>query len=348
VDARWLDSLEGEAQRVLPPAVFRYVRQGAREGVSAAEAAGAWRHHRFAPHVLRDVTTVDTATTVLGAALRAPIAIAPTTLQRMVHPDGEIAMARATADAGSLMVVSSNAGSRFADIAATGVRWWLQAYLPQDRGLARDLLASAVAAGAGAVVLTLDTPVVGTKYDDGPAVWDDVPADALRVNFPAGYDDAPGSAKATDLGPADIAWLRETTGLPVVAKGVLRPDDARRCEQAGADAVWVSNHGGRQLDRAWDTASALPGVVSALDRRTEVYVDGGVRSGLDVLTAVALGARCAFLGRLPVWALVGGARGVAQMHGQLLGELEDAMRLAGTPTLEDTRQVLVSGGRGPV
>lgn len=348
VDARWLESLEREAERVLPPAVFRYVRQGAREGVSAAEAAAAWQQHRFAPHVLRDVTTIDTSTAVLGVPLRAPIGVAPTTLQRMVHPDGELAMAQATASAGSLMVVSSNAGTRFSEIAATGVRWWLQAYLPQDRGLARDLLAAAVAAGAEAVVLTLDTPVVGTKYDDGPAIWDDVPGDALRVNFPPGYDEAPGSAKATDLGPADIGWLQETTGLPVVVKGVLRPDDARRCEQAGAAAVWVSNHGGRQLDRAWSTAAALPGVVSALDRSTEVYVDGGVRSGLDVLTAVALGARCAFVGRLPVWALVGGAHGVGEMHRQLLRELEDAMRLAGTPTLADTRQVVVSGVRGTV
>jgi 4-hydroxymandelate oxidase len=348
VDARWLESLEGEAERVLPPAVFRYVRQGARDGLSAAEAVIAWRQHRFAPHVLRDVTTIDTATTVLGTPLRAPVAIAPTTLQRMVHPDGELAMARATADAGSLMVVSSNAGTRFAEIAGTGVRWWLQAYLPQDRGLARDLLASAVAAGAEAVVLTLDTPVVGTKYDDGPAIWDDVPGDSLRVNFPAGYDDAPGSAKATDLGSADIAWLRETTGLPVVVKGVLRPDDARRCEQAGAAAVWVSNHGGRQLDRSLSTAAALPGVVSALDGTTEVYVDGGVRTGLDVLSAVALGARCAFLGRMAVWALVGGTHGVGEMHRRLWLELQEAMRLAGTPSLAATRQLVVSAPRGTV
>jgi 4-hydroxymandelate oxidase len=346
VDARWLETLEREAERVLPRAVYRYIQQGARDGASAAEANDAWARFRFAPHVLRDVTTIDTSTTVLGVPLRAPIAVAPTTLQRMVHPDGELAMAQATAAAGSLMVVSSNAGTRFADIAATGVRWWLQAYLPQDRGLSRDVLAAAVDAGAEAMVLTVDTPVVGTKYDDGPAVWEDVSDDTLRVNFPADYEKAAGSAKATDLGPGDIAWLRETTGLPVVVKGVLRPDDARRCTQAGAAAIWVSNHGGRQLDRARTTASALAGVVAALDGSAEVYVDGGVRSGLDVLTATAIGARCAFLGRLPLWALVGGAHGVAQMHRQLLLELEDAMRLAGAPTLAATRQVLVSGVPG--
>lgn len=341
MEMRWLETLEGEAERVLPAAVFRYVRQGARAGVTAAEATAAWQEQRFAPHVLRDVSSIDTATTVLGMPLRAPIAIAPTTLQRAVHPDGELAMARATAAAGSLMVVSSNAGTTFACIAATGVRWWLQAYLTQDRSLSEPALEAAVAAGAEAIVLTLDTPIVATKYDDGPSVWEELDSDLVRVNFPAGRDDEPGAAKATDLGPGDIAWLREMTGLPVVVKGVLRPDDARRCVQAGAAAVWVSNHGGRQLDRARSTASALAAVVSALDGTTEVYVDGGVRSGLDVLAAVGLGATCAFLGRLPLWALVGGTDGVSRMHESLRLELVEAMRLAGTPTLLDTRQVVI-------
>ncbi len=154
---RWLDSLEHEAELALPAPVFRYFRQGARDGVTAREAADAWGGHRFAPHVLRDVTTVDTSVTVLGQNLETPIAVAPTTLQRLAHPDGELAMARGAAEAGSLMVVSSNAGTRFADIAATGVRWWLQAYLPADRSLAEELLASAVQAGAAAIVLTVDT-----------------------------------------------------------------------------------------------------------------------------------------------------------------------------------------------
>lgn len=341
METRWLETLEGEAERVLPASVFRYVRQGARSGVTAAEATAAWQDLRFAPHVLRDVTMIDTATSVLGATLRAPIAIAPTSLQRAVHPDGELAMARATAEAGSLLVLSSNAGSTFADVAGTGVRWWLQAYLTQDRGLSEPVLDAAVAAGAEAIVLTLDTPTVGTKYDDGPSVWEELDSDLVRVNFPPGHDERPGAAKAMDLGPGDIAWLREVTGLPVVVKGVLRPDDARRCVQAGAASVWVSNHGGRQLDRARSTASALSSIVGALDGTTEVYVDGGVRSGLDVLAAVGLGATCAFLGRLPLWALVGGADGVARMHESLRLELVEAMRLAGTSRLADARQVVV-------
>lgn len=341
MDKRWLDGLEHEAELALPTAVFRYFHQGAREGVTAAEAARAWRRHRFAPHVLRDVTAVDLTTTVLGSPLSMPVAVAPTTLQRLAHPDGELAMARATAAAGSLMVVSSNAGTRFAEIAATGVRWWLQAYLPADRELAVDLLASAVVAGAGAIVLTVDTPVVGTKYDGpGPTVWEGLDPELLRVNFPDGYDDLPGSEKATDLGMADIAWLRERTGLPVVVKGVLRPDDARRCVQAGASAIWVSNHGGRQLDRTLSTAQALGGVVSALDGSTEVYVDGGIRSGLDVLTALALGADCTFLGRLPLWALVQGEGAVTRMYADLGVEVAEAMRLSGVSSALQARQIL--------
>jgi len=147
-------------------------------------------------------------------------------------------MATACRDAGRLLVVSSNAGTPFAEIGDTGVAWWLQAYLPANRSLAEPLLAAAVAAGARAVVLTADTPVVGTKSDDGPSVWVTVDPGLPRVNFGPTYDDdGPGSRKATDLGPRDIAWLTQVTGLPVVVKGVVRPDDARRAVQAGAAAV---------------------------------------------------------------------------------------------------------------
>jgi 4-hydroxymandelate oxidase len=249
-------------------------------------------------------------------------------------------MARACAAAGSVMVVSSNAATPFADIGHTGARWWLQAYLPADRRLAEPMLRRAVEAGAEAVVLTVDTPVVGTKYPGGDeVVWDLVDADLLRVNFDEGYDERPGAEKATDLGPRDLAWLAELTDLPVVVKGVLRADDARRCVEAGARAVWVSNHGGRQLDRAATTASCLPAVAAAVAGSVDVYVDGGVRSGLDVLAALALGADAVFLGRLPVWALVEGEAGVARLHADLRDEVVDALRLAGCRTVAETRGI---------
>jgi len=338
----WLAGLEERARRVLRPEVFEYVVQGSREGTSALEAADSWAGVRFRPHVLRDVTDVDLTTRLLGRAAQVPWAVAPTSLQRSVHPDGELAMARAARAAGTVMVVSSNAGTPFDALAETGVRWWLQAYLPADRTLAEPLLRRAADAGAEAVVLTVDTPVVATKYAAGEQVASDlVPPDQERVNFDPGYEGAPGSEKATDLGPHDLGWLAEVSGLPVVVKGVLRADDARRCVQAGAAAVWVSNHGGRQLDRAATTASCLPGVVEAVAGAAEVYVDGGVRSGLDVLAAVALGADAVFLGRLPVWALVDGEAGVTRLHAELAEEVTEALRLAGCRTPADTRGIAV-------
>ena len=333
---RFLDGLERRAAERLPAEVFRYFQQGARDGVSAAEATAAWERIRFLPQVLRDVTDLRTATSLLGTYVGTPFAVAPTTLQRAAHPDGEVAMAAATAAAGSLMVVSSNAGSSFEDVAATGVDWWLQMYVTAERATSLPLLERAVAAGAKAVVMTVDTPVVGTKYA-GPAgsiVWDAVEPGWLHANFAPGYGSSPSDEKATDLGPQDIEWLARVTGLPVVAKGVLRTEDARRCQDAGAAAVWVSNHGGRQLDRTAATADRLAAVVAAAGATTEVYVDGGVRSAGHALAALALGARGVFLGRLPVYALaVDGPRGVGTMFEELRTELVEALMLTGCPSV---------------
>ena len=337
----WLGGLEAHARRALRPEVFEYVVTGAGDSTTAAEAAGRWRAVRFAPHVLRDVTDVDLGVDLLGRASPIPWGVAPTTLQRAIHPDGELAVARATAATGGLMVVSSNAGTVFAEIAATGVRWWLQAYLPADRTLAEPMLAAAVEAGAEAVVLTVDTPVVATKRTRAArTVWEVVDPGMVRVNFPEDHEHRAGAAKALDLGPRDLDWLAARTGLPVVVKGVLRGDDARRCAQAGAAGVWVSNHGGRQLDRAVATADCLPEVVDAVGGSAEVYVDGGLRSGTDLLAALALGARACFLGRLPLYALVGGEPGVARMHQEVRTELTESLRLAGCRSVAQARTAL--------
>ncbi len=335
---RWLDGLEERARATVPPHILEYVLQGAGASITASEAVEAWRAVRLAPRVLRDVTRVDPTTRLLDHDYRAPWGVAPTTLQRSVHPEGELAMARACADAGSLLVVSSNAGTRFEEIGATDVGWWLQAYLPSNRELARPMLSRAVAAGARAVVLTVDTPVVGRKITEtGRSVFDLVPARQLRVNFDDGYDAQPGSEKAMDLGPDDITWLHEQTGLPVVVKGVLRGDDAARCVDAGAAAIWVSNHGGRQLDRAVSTTVALPVVRAAVGDRVEVYVDGGLTSGLDMVTAHALGADATFAGRAPLLALAGGEPGVRRWHDEIRAELTEALRLSGSTTPRDAR-----------
>lgn len=338
--------LEARAARVLSEPVFRYFRQGARDGVAAGEAAAAWDRYRLLPHVLRDVTDVDVATTLLGSELRTPLAVAPTTLQRAAHPEGEIATARAAAAQGALMVLSSNAGSTFEEVAATGVDWWFQMYLTADRPSCLPLLERAVAAGAKAVVLTADTPVVGAKYDRGPTVWDVADPSWLRANFDDPGPPGPGQDKAADLGPHDVDWLARATGLPVVVKGVLRPGDARRCIDAGAGAVWVSNHGGRQLDYAAATADCLAGVVAEAGDAAEVYVDGGVRNGRHALVAHALGARAVFLGRLPLYALaVDGQAGVQSLLAGLTDELVDALRLSGCSTPQQAGADLLDPGR---
>lgn len=322
----WLSSLEERARQTLPDHVHTYVQQGSGSSTAAGEATAAWERYRLVPRVLADVREVDLTTTLLGARAQGPWGVAPTTLQRAADRRGEVAMAEGCRTAGVPLVLSSNSSTPFAEVGATGVHWWLQAYLPQQRELADPMLDAAVEAGASAVVLTVDTPVVARKQDGGGAsALTLVPPRWLRVNL-GGAADAP---KALDLGPGDVTRLAERTGLPVVVKGVLHPDDARRAVDAGAAAVWVSNHGGRQLDRAVATADALVGIAEVL-AGAELYVDGGVRSHLDVLTALALGADAVFLGRLPFYALaVDGAAGVERLFAELADDLVEGLRLVG-------------------
>ena len=344
---RWIDTLEAAAAEKLPEAVHRYFRQGSAGGISVGEAVAAWSAYRFRPHVLNDVSTIDLSTTVLGTPVDAPILVAPSTMQRIADPDGELAMARGVHAAKSVLGVSSNAGTTFAKFGATGVPWWLQIYILRNRDITERMLDAAVAAGARAVVLTVDTPVVGRKEDDGDTVWDLAQPGQFLANLPDGEwtDDLD---KADDLSPDIIGWLAERSGLPVVVKGVLRGDDAKRCADAGAAGIIVSNHGGRQLDASIPTAQALPEVAEAVaGTSTEVYVDGGIRRGEHILAALALGARAVFVGRPALWALtVGSADGVTRLLTDLAAELDHTLRLSGhssptglTPDLVTTRFV---------
>jgi 4-hydroxymandelate oxidase len=340
---RWIDTLEAAAAEKLPEPVHRYFRQGSAGGITAGEAVAAWSSYRFRPHVLTDVSTVDLRTTALGTPLDVPVMVAPTTLQRQADPAGERAMAEGVAAANSLLGVSSNAGTTFADIGAVGAPWWLQIYVVKNRDVTLKMLDKAVEGGARAVVLTADTPVVGRKEDDGPTIWEVIPPEHLLANLDEDEYEADDLGKADDLTPDVIGWLAERTGLPVVVKGVLRGDDAKRCADAGAAGVIVSNHGGRQLDGAISTARALPEVAEALSgSSTELYVDGGIRRGEHVLAALALGARAVFVGRPALWALtVGGSAGVTRLIGDLGVELEHAMRLVGVPELASLSPDLV-------
>lgn len=332
----WLASLEEQARAVLPPEVYRYYQQGSRAGVTAAEAVEAWARFRLAPRIFTDVRGVELTADFLGSLASAPLGVAPTTLQRAADSGGEVAMATACRDVGVPMVVSSNATATFADIGATGATWWLQAYLPAERRLAEPMLAAAVTAGAKAIVLTVDTPVVATKYDGGE-IWRSTPADWVRVNLGSAAD----APKAQNLGPTDVTWLAELTGLPVVVKGVLRPEAAAAAVVAGAAAVWVSNHGGRQLDPVVSTASALEPIVERVDQAVPVYVDGGLRSGISTLMALALGADGVFFGRLPLYALgVGGSTAVQRLFEDLKTELSEALMLAGCSSPKAARGLI--------
>lgn len=323
---------------MLPEGVFQYVATGAgvEETLNAAEAA--WQLHYLRPRLPRDVTAVDTSTTLLGTKVSSPLNVAPTGFQRIVHADGEVATAKAAKETGSLLVLSSRSTASLEEVKAEAGPWWLQAYVLRDRDLTAEIVRRAATAGARAVVLTVDTPHVARKarsYEFDSSVGSPI------IPELESRDDL-GVWQAPDVTLKDIQWLAGLSGgIPVVVKGVLRGDDARACVDAGAQAVWVSNHGGRQLDGAIPSARALPEVVEAVD--TEVYVDGGIRTGRDVVRALALGARAAFVGRPVVWALaVGGKDGVRDLLNGFREDVEETMALTGCTSIDEIGPDLVA------
>jgi 4-hydroxymandelate oxidase len=339
----WLEALHARATEVQPEWLTAYIDAGAGDELTVAAASAAWDRLRIRPRALVDVSTVITTTTVLGTEVATPILVAPTALHRSVHDEGEAATAAGAAAAGSLFCLSSRSGTPIEKVAAAGGPWWAQVYVVRERELTAAYVRRAVAAGAGALVLTADTPVVGRKPRADALSRDvTVPAEYTRANLDwrEGADDFDDPRdtrlwQAPDITVETIEWLAALSGLPIVVKGVLRGDDARHCVDAGAAGVIVSNHGGRQLDGAVSTAYALPEVVAALaGTDAEVYVDGGIRRGGHVLRALALGARAVFVGRPALWGLAaGGADGVRTVLDGLTDELVHAMMLAGAPTL---------------
>ena len=335
-----LDALEQRARELLPADVFDYYAGGAGTETTLAEAPAAWRTWRLRPHVLRGVSAVQLGTTLLGTEVATPVGVAPWAYQGMAHPDGELATARGAAATGALMTVSTSANTALEDVAAArpaGPRWF-QLYRLHSPGHTDDLARRAGRAGYTALVLTVDLPVLGRRHRDVRSDFA-LPAALLLANHPPVTGPQPPlqAAETPSWTAADIGRFARLSGLPVVVKGVLRGDDAVRCVAAGAAAVWVSTHGGRQADPAVASAEALPEVVAAVGEEAEVYADGGIRSGSDVLTALALGARAVFLGRPTVWGLAtGGADGVARVIGGLTEELAHTMVLCG---LDDVRAV---------
>ncbi len=318
-----LPDFEALAAQRLPEQVRAYVASGAGSGLTLAEAEAAWAALRFRPRILTDVSTIDTATTVLGTPLASPIMIAPMAQQTAADPAGEVATARAAAATGSLLGVSSHTATRFADIAAQGVPWWFQVYVFRDHRATEALVRRAAEHGAAAIVLTTDmTALLPSAIN--PRNWPTGPGARRHVNLTeAELERAGVRGMQTDpaVGPATIAWLRSLTELPVVVKGVLRGDDAVRCVDAGASGIVVSSHGGRRMGASISTVQALPEVRAAVPDAIEVYADSGLRSAEHVAGALALGARGVFVGRPVWWALAAaGSAGVQQL---LEGWVED-------------------------
>jgi 4-hydroxymandelate oxidase len=237
-------------------------------------------------------------------------------------------------------VLSSRASTRIESVASAAGPWWFQVYVLRDRSLTEDLVRRAAASGARALVLTGDTPYVGRKRRDRGSLA--IPDEDFRVNLER-LTDVTLAEQAADVTFEDIAWLRALSGLPVLVKGVLRGDDAARCLDVGAAGIIVSNHGGRQLDGALATADALPEVVQAVAGRGEVLVDGGVRSGRDVVRALALGARAVLVGRPVLWGLAtGGAAGVREVLDGLREDTAHTMALAGAASVADVTADLLA------
>ena len=350
LDSADFDALEDKARAKLSPGAYAFAAAGADDEITLAENVSAWRRLRLRPHVLSDVAKIDTGASILGARLGSPIMVAPFGRHKLFHPEGERATARGAAAAGGVFVLPTTSTVSMEDVAnepATAPRWF-QLYLPPDRGLTENLIDRAAAASFGAIVLTVDQPVYGSSPRAARAPLAPSP-DIRSANLP-GQPIAQHSYKAGHTGtmtfPAtlrDLEWLVSRSRLDVVVKGVLRGDDAVRCIEAGAKAIIVSNHGGRHLDGTIATADALPEIVGAVAGKAELYVDGGVRRGTDIVKALALGARAVLVARPVIWGLAfDGAEGVRAVLDHLNAELARAMALCGAGRLADIDADLVA------
>jgi 4-hydroxymandelate oxidase len=317
-------ALEAAARERLPAIAYAYYAAGAGKESSVAANPRAWERWWLRPRVLVDTGAVSTATTVQGTPIALPVMLAPCAFHRLAHADAEAATARAAAAAGTVMIVSTHSSLPLEQVvphATAGA--WFQLYVDPDPEVTLGRVRRAEACGCGALVITVDAPVWGVRYrglGDSAAFAEAAGSTAVSS----------GAATFLGLDWAGVERIAAATPLPVVLKGILHPDDAGRAATSGVTGLVVSNHGGRQLDGSIPPALALPEVVAAVAGRLEVYVDGGVRSGADVLRALALGARAVLVGRPYLWALtLGGEAGVLALLRRLGAETANAMTLAG-------------------
>lgn len=344
-----LSDFEEIARQTLDPPAYAYYAGGAADEITLGENISSWAKWRLRPRVLVDVAKITTTTTLLGTPVAMPVGVAPTALHGLAHPDAEVATARGAAQSGLLYTMSSLATLSMEDLVDAGLEGprWFQVYDHRDRSITADMVERAEASGCKAIVLTVDLPVFGRRERE------------IRSGFAqpdaSGYGNFARYAESGDIALVtaglhssqftwkEIEWLKGLTSLPLVVKGIHTPEDAAIACEHGVAGVWVSNHGGRQLDRVQTGADVLEEVVAAVAARAEIYVDGGVRRGSDVLVALALGAQAAFIGRPWLFSLCsGGAEGITHAAGIIRAELENAMALLGTPRVEDVKRAHVT------
>lgn len=333
---------EALAREVMEPGARDYYAGGAGDEISIAQARAAWNRLLLRPRILVDVASRDLTTVAFGHPLPHPVMVAPMAAHHLAHPDAERASARGAAAAGALYALSTISSVPMEDVAASApdAPRWFQLYAPADRSACRRLVERAVGAGYQAVAVTVDLPLPGNRERDrrNRFVLD------LGVHLPPDQPtDEGGIIEMPTLTWDDLEWLRSVCPVPLVAKGVLRADDALRLVDAGCDGIWVSNHGGRQLDTSVAGVDALPEVAAAVGDRALLVVDGGVRRGIDVLKGLALGADLVAIGRPVLWGLAaGGADGVTHVLELVRDELSLAMALAGCRSIADITPDLVA------
>jgi L-lactate dehydrogenase (cytochrome) len=343
--------LERAAIAAMEPRAANYVGAGAGNEDTIRANAEAFRAHRIVPRMLRDVSQRDLSTTVLGTAMPAPLMLAPIGVQKVLHEDGELATARAAAAVGTPMIASTASHFTLEEIAAAGgaeAPRWFQLYWADDRELVESFVGRAERVGYGAIVVTVDTFIPGWKPRDLQQAWlpflngmgianyfqDPVFRAALEQTPEEDQGAATGHFLGIQANPSlnweDLAWLRERTSLPILLKGIQHADDAREAVSRGIDGIVISNHGGRQVDGAIASLDALPAISAAVGDELAVLFDSGVRTGTDVLKALALGADAVCLGRPYIWGLaLDGQTGVEAVLKMILGELDLTMALCG-------------------
>jgi 4-hydroxymandelate oxidase len=337
-------AFEPLARARLDPGVWDYYAGGADDEQTLADNVDSFRRIRLRPRVLVDVTRRSLTAHAFGHELPMPLIVAPTAARELAHPDGDLAVARGAAGIGALMTLSTIAARPMEDVAAAapGAPRWFQLYASSDEPVTRALIERAVSAGYGAVVVTVDLPYAGNRERDTRSGFN-VP---LGIHLPPDQAvDEHGLVITATFDWQWLAWLRSVCPIPLLAKGILRADDAVRALDAGCDGIWVSNHGGRQLDTSITAVEALPDVAAATGERGIVVADGGVRRGTDVLKLLALGADLVAVGRPVLWGLaVDGAGGVRRVLEILRDELSLAMALCGCRSIDEITPDLIAPG----